>query len=103
ESGEVRGPRIYSTGLALLPASPRLPSDAVINLMGWMNPRAPEVADAIEAVQVAKSHLAAGVDGIKLFVSVPPRAALAQTIMEAPFSSARISALLIPTRVKNTS
>ena len=26
DSGEVRGPRIYSTGLALLPANPRLPS-----------------------------------------------------------------------------
>src|SRR2546428_6795709 len=38
ESGEVAGPAIYSTGLGMLPSNPGLPPDAVINLMGWMNP-----------------------------------------------------------------
>src|SRR5215471_12336895 len=35
ESGEVPGPRIFSTGLAILPANSLLPPDAIISFMGW--------------------------------------------------------------------
>jgi imidazolonepropionase-like amidohydrolase len=83
ESGEVRGPRIYTTGLGLLPADPRLPPDAVINFMGWMNPAPVEVADVEQATAASRKLLEAGADGVKLFVSVPPRASLSQNMIEA--------------------
>src|SRR5947209_480741 len=83
ESGEVRGPKIYSTGLALLPANPGIPPDAVINLMGWMKPPAPEIADAAQASAASRKLLDAGVDGIKLFVSAPSKASLSQSTIEA--------------------
>src|SRR5213593_1264664 len=55
ESGEVRGPRIYSTGLGLLPANPGLPPDVVANFMGWMKTPVSEVTDSevTDAVQAA--------------------------------------------------
>lgn len=87
ESGEARGPKIYSTGLGLLPANPRLPPDAIVSFMGWMNAKAPEAGSAAEAVQVAKTHLAAGVDGIKVFASVGP-AVLPQATIEAVVNEA---------------
>src|SRR5207302_5837862 len=83
ESGEVIGPRIYSTGLAVLPANPGLPSTAIINFMGWMNPAASEVADAAQAGAASRILLEAGVDGIKLFVSAPSKASLSQNTIEA--------------------
>ena len=83
ESGDVAGPRIYSTGLGLLPANPGLPPDAVINLMGWMKAPAPEVADAAQAAAAARRLLDAGVDGIKLFVAAPSKASLSQSTIEA--------------------
>src|SRR5437016_1337298 len=76
ESGEVRGPGIYSTGLGLLPANPGIPPDA--GYMGWMKASAPEIADAAQAVSACKTLLDTGVDGIKLFVSAPSKASLSQ-------------------------
>ena len=45
ESGEVTGPRIRSTGEALVPPG-ALPSEQVLNLMGTIKFPAPEIADA---------------------------------------------------------
>jgi imidazolonepropionase-like amidohydrolase len=82
-SGEVPGPRIFSTGLGMLPANSVLPPDAIASFMGWSNPKAPEISDAGQASAAAKKLLDSGVDGIKLFVSVPPRASLSQGSIEA--------------------
>jgi imidazolonepropionase-like amidohydrolase len=83
ESGEVTGPRIYSTGLGLLPVNPGLPPDAVLHLMGWMKAAAPEVADAPQALEAVRKLLESGVDGIKLFVSAPSKSSLSQNTIEA--------------------
>jgi imidazolonepropionase-like amidohydrolase len=83
ESGEVRGPRIRSTGEGLLPANPGLPPEAVLNVMGLMPARLPEVADAAQAAEAAGKLLDQGVDAIKLFASSPSGASLSESTMEA--------------------
>jgi len=88
ESGEVSGPRVYSTGLGLLPANPGLPPDAILNFMGWVRTPAPEIADAAQATAASRKLLDAGVDGIKLFVSAPSKAALSQGTIEAAVNEA---------------
>jgi len=82
ESGEVRGPRIYSTGLGLLPKNSAIPPEAV-RFMGWMPRPATEVADPEEASAASKKLLDEGVDAIKLFVSAPSRASLSERVIEA--------------------
>jgi len=88
ESGEVLGPRIYSTGLGLLPANPGLPPDAILNFMGWMKTPASEIADAAQAAAASRKLLDAGVDGIKLFASAPSKASLSQSTIEAAVKEA---------------
>ena len=87
-SGEVQGPRIYSTGLALLPANPGLPPDAIINFMGWMKTTPSEVADEAQAQAESRKLLEAGVDGIKLFVSAPSRSSLGENVIQAAVNEA---------------
>jgi imidazolonepropionase-like amidohydrolase len=87
ESGEVRGPRIYSTGLGLLPSNPGIPPEA-INFMGWMKAPASEIADATQAAAASRKLLDAGVDGIKLFVSAPSKASLSESTIEAAVTEA---------------
>ena len=91
ESGEVRGPRVYSTGLGLLPHNPGLPPDTVINIMGWVKTAAPELADAAQAQAVCRKLLDSGVDGIKLFVSGPSKASLSENVIQAVVSEAHAS------------
>lgn len=71
ESGEVPGPRIRSTGEALL-APGAVPSEIVFNLMGLMTFPAPETADAAEAAAASRTLLDDGVNGIKLHLQAPP-------------------------------
>jgi imidazolonepropionase-like amidohydrolase len=88
ESGEMRGPRIYSTGLGLIPSDPGIPPGA-LNFMGWMNRSASEVADnATQAAEAARRLLDSGVDGIKLFGSAPSKASLSQSTIEAAVNEA---------------
>jgi imidazolonepropionase-like amidohydrolase len=87
ESGEVAGPRIYSTGLGLLPSNPGIPAGAASS-MGWMNSTGPQVADAEQAITASKKLLDTGVDGIKLFASAPSRTSLSQSTMEAAVKEA---------------
>jgi imidazolonepropionase-like amidohydrolase len=82
ESREVAGPRIYTTGLGLLPANPGVPAEAAL-YMGWMNIMGPQVADAAQAVAASRKLLNDGVDGIKVFVSTPSKASFSQAIIEA--------------------
>ena len=91
ESGELQGPRIYSTGLGLLPANPGLPPDSILNFMGWVKSAIPEVADAAQAQAASKKLLEAGVDGIKLFVSAPSRSSLAENVIQAAVGEAHRS------------
>jgi imidazolonepropionase-like amidohydrolase len=67
ESGEVLGPSIRSTGQGLVGPG-ALPSDQVLGLMGLMKASIPELADAAAVEAATKQLLAAGVDGIKVFL-----------------------------------
>jgi imidazolonepropionase-like amidohydrolase len=71
ESGEVPGPRILSTGEALL-APGAVPPDMVIRILGFMTSRSHEVADAAQAAAAAKTLLEDGADGIKVHLQPPP-------------------------------
>lgn len=71
EAGEVPGPRIRSTGEALV-APGAVPPDKLLNIMGFMTFPAPEVANAAQAAAASRTLLDAGVDGIKLHVQPPP-------------------------------
>ena len=87
ESGEVPGPRIRSTGEALVPPG-AMPPDLVLSMMGSMKFPAPEIADAAQAAAAAKKLLEEGVDGIKLFASSPRSVALPQSAIEAAVNEA---------------
>ena len=71
ESGEVPGPRIRTTGEALV-AKNALPPDLVFRMMGLINYPTPEILDAAEAVAASKGLLEAGADGIKIHLQQPP-------------------------------
>lgn len=71
ESGEVLGPRIYSTGEALL-APGAMPSAQVLSILGFVKFPAPEITDAAQAAVAARKLLDEGVDGIKLHMQTPP-------------------------------
>jgi imidazolonepropionase-like amidohydrolase len=87
ESGEVAGPRIRSTGEALIPAG-GAPSEQVLHIMGVMNTPLPEISQRAQAAAVSRSLLDAGVDGIKLFASTPRGATLPPGAMEAAVEEA---------------
>lgn len=71
ESGEVSGPRIHTTGEALI-ARDALPSDVVFRVMGLMTFPSPEVSEDSDATKAAKALLEAGVDAIKIHLQAPP-------------------------------
>ena len=87
ESREIAGPRILTTGPALVPPS-ALPSDAVFATMGIMRFPSPEIANAAQATDATRKLLGDGVDGIKLFASVPRGPALDQPTIEAAVQEA---------------
>ena len=71
ESGEVLGPRIRSTGEALM-APGAMPADNILGILGDIPLRNPEVTSATEAEQASKKLLELGVDGIKIHLQPPP-------------------------------
>jgi imidazolonepropionase-like amidohydrolase len=71
ESGDVPGPRIRSTGEALV-APGAVPSDTVIRALGYMTSPNPEITDSIKATAASKKLLDAGADGIKVHLQPPP-------------------------------
>jgi imidazolonepropionase-like amidohydrolase len=87
ESGEVTGPRIRSTGEALIPPG-ALPSEQVLNLIGTMKFPAPEIADAAQATAASRKLLDESVDGIKLFVSSPRSPLLPESAIQAAVNEA---------------
>lgn len=82
ESGEVPGPRIRSTGEALIPPG-ALPSALVLDMMGVMRVANPEVGEALEAAALSRRLLTQGVDGIKLIASSPGGASLPEGAIRA--------------------
>lgn len=93
ESGEVPGPRIRSTGEALVPPG-ALPSDTVLSMMGTMKFPAPEIADPEQASAAARKLLAEGVDAIKLFASSPRSSPLSVETLRAAVEEAHRAAKL---------
>jgi imidazolonepropionase-like amidohydrolase len=91
DSGDVPGPRIRSTGQGLVPPNPGIPPDPVLNFMGVMKTPLPEVANAGQAAAASRKLLDEGVDGIKLFVSTPSKAALTPEAIQAAVSEAHRS------------
>jgi imidazolonepropionase-like amidohydrolase len=71
EAGEVPGPRIRSTGEALV-APGAVPADPVIRALGYMVTRNLEVADVAQATAATVKLLDEGVDGIKVHLQPPP-------------------------------
>jgi imidazolonepropionase-like amidohydrolase len=71
ESGEVPGPRIRTTGPALV-ASHAVPPDNVIGLLGFMKPEVFEIADSARAGAASRKILDEGADGIKVHLQPPP-------------------------------
>jgi len=89
ESGKVPGPRIRSTGEALL-ATGAVPSETVFNVMGLMTFPFPEIVGASDAATASRTLLDDGVDGIKLHLQAPlppnppfPESAMAAAVREA--------------------
>jgi len=95
ESGEVRGPRIYSTGLGFVPSNPGLPPDSVINMMGWVKTAPAEVADAAQAGAATRKWLDSGVDAIKLFISAPSKASLSESVIQTAVNEAHRAGKLV--------
>jgi imidazolonepropionase-like amidohydrolase len=71
QSGEVSGPKIRSTGEALL-APGALPPDLVFRILGEMKFSAPEITNSAQASAAARKLLDQGVDGIKVHLQPPP-------------------------------
>jgi imidazolonepropionase-like amidohydrolase len=71
DSLEVPGPRIRSTGEALV-APGAMPPERILAVLGFMAFPAPEVRDASEAATESRNLLARGVDGIKVHLQPPP-------------------------------
>jgi imidazolonepropionase-like amidohydrolase len=87
EAGEIPGPRILTTGLAMLPVNPQLPKE-VYEKMGWMPTTPPELADAAAADATVSATLKGGADGIKLFISAPSKTTLALPVIRAATAEA---------------
>jgi imidazolonepropionase-like amidohydrolase len=71
EAGEVRGPRIRSTGEVLV-ARGAVPPEPVIRALGYMTVQNFEIADTLQATEATVKQLDAGVDGIKVHLQPPP-------------------------------
>ena len=90
ESGEIPGPRIRSTGEALL-GKGWMPSELVLRVLGVMVFPSPEVADAAEARAASRKLLDGGTDGLKLFAAAPspPFTNLPEEVIRAAVEEAR--------------
>ena len=91
ESGEVPGPRIRSAGEPLFAKGSFSLNDVpVADALGFMRYMPSEVGDAAEASAVAKAHLDAGTDAIKVYAAnyFPPFLTLPENVMRAAFDEA---------------
>ena len=84
ESGEVPGPRVRTTGEALIPKG-GAPSQLTADVLGFAPYSVPEVTSPAEALAAASKLLDQGVDGIKMYVRTfpPPSPLLPENAVEA--------------------
>ncbi len=89
ESGEVPGPRIRTTGEALVPKG-GTPPPLVADILGFTRYSVPEVSDAAEASAAAVKLLDQGVDGIKMYVRTfsEPIASMPESAIKAATAEA---------------
>lgn len=71
ESGDVPGPRLRSTGEALV-APGAVPGERILAILGFMAFPAPEIADSEGAAAASRKLLGDGVDAIKVHLQPPP-------------------------------
>jgi imidazolonepropionase-like amidohydrolase len=94
ESGEIAGPRIRSTGPALVPPG-AMPSDTVLAMMGSMKFGGLEISDAAQAADASRKLLEQGVDAIKLFASSPRGGPLPESTVRAAAGEAHRAGKLV--------
>lgn len=82
ENGEIAGPSILTTGEGLMPPN-ALPPEAVLRVLGTAPVPMPEIQDAAHAEFVARQHIAAGTDGLKVFASSQAGATIAPGSLDA--------------------
>ena len=84
ESGDVPGPRIRSTGEALV-APGAIPPANILRILGNMTFTSPEITDAAQATAASRKLLDAGVDGIKVHLQrpSPPHPPIPETAIQA--------------------
>jgi imidazolonepropionase-like amidohydrolase len=89
ESGEVPGPRIRTTGEALVPKG-STPPPLVADIQGFTRYSVPEVSDEAEAVTASVKLLDQGVDGIKMYARTfgEPIASMPESAMRAATTQA---------------
>lgn len=92
DSGEVRGPRILTTGEGIVPEGFTFPEIAY-RLLGQTNVTLSQVSNPAEARDAAEAIVAADVDGVKLFASTPSGAALSTETMQAATAVAHAGGL----------
>jgi imidazolonepropionase-like amidohydrolase len=71
DSGEASGPRIRTTGEALL-AKGAMPPEKTLTMLGFMMSTPFEITEAAHATEATNKLLALGVDGIKIHLQPPP-------------------------------
>lgn len=82
DSGEVRGPRIFTTGEGIVPAGFAFP-DVAYAVLGQTKVSLPQVSNEDDARSAVTQLLGEPVDAIKLFASTPSGASLSTEIMVA--------------------
>jgi len=95
ERGEVRGPRIRSTGEPMFPSgafpsAQRAEQGASADALGFVKYPPIEVATAADATTAARRHLDDGTDGIKLYAAIyfPPFSVMRQEAVDAAVKTA---------------
>lgn len=89
ESGEVPGPRIRTTGEALVPKG-GTPPPLIADIQGFTRYSVPEVSNEAEAVTASLKLLDQGVDGIKMYARTfgEPIASMPESAMRAATAEA---------------
>jgi imidazolonepropionase-like amidohydrolase len=93
-SGDVRGPRILTTGEGLIPAG-GTPSPDVFRALGLMETALAEVSSADDARDRARELLERGVDALKLFASSQAGGRLERHVMRAAVEAAHACGKLV--------
>jgi imidazolonepropionase-like amidohydrolase len=94
ESGEVRGPRILTTGEGLIPAGGS-PSPEIFRALGLMDTALCEVSSVDAARQRTRELLDGGVDAVKLFASSPAGGRLEPDVMRTAVDAAHAAGKLV--------